>query len=297
MKSGIYKIENIENGKVYIGQAINIKKRFYVHRSLLRRNKHPNNYLQNSWNKHGESKFRFMIIEKISDKFLLTEQEQYHIDLYKKNGQIDHSVCYNILPEAKDSTGYKHTEKSKQKMIENRSGITEEDITYICESYKNGTTTIQLAKEFNVTDKTIGDHLERCGIARRVPKGENNGSSKLTRDDVKEIRDLYLGGDYTQKDLADQFNVQGSNITLIVTNQTWYDPNYNIKEAKKISKKNKESTRGSNNGNSKLNEQKIKQIREKYKTGNYTYKKLAEEYSVFFSTIGKIVKRKIWDQV
>ena len=39
-KGGIYKIKNIINGKVYIGSAIYFIKRWSVHKSELKNNKH-----------------------------------------------------------------------------------------------------------------------------------------------------------------------------------------------------------------------------------------------------------------
>ena len=52
--SGIYCIENLITGKVYIGQADHIKRRWQNHKRTLKNNKHKNIHLQNSWNKHGK---------------------------------------------------------------------------------------------------------------------------------------------------------------------------------------------------------------------------------------------------
>lgn len=51
---GIYCIENIQTGKKYIGQQVNIRSRWYQHRNELRRGIHCNDYLQKAWNKYGE---------------------------------------------------------------------------------------------------------------------------------------------------------------------------------------------------------------------------------------------------
>lgn len=61
--SGIYGIENISNGKWYVGQAVNLKKRFRDHKSKLRMNHHPNKHLQSAWNKYGEKSFVFRVLE------------------------------------------------------------------------------------------------------------------------------------------------------------------------------------------------------------------------------------------
>ena len=65
----IYKIENLANGKIYIGQTIqNIKKRFKVHKQGLKGNYHYNDHLQKSWNKHGEDNFIFVLLEELPDE-------------------------------------------------------------------------------------------------------------------------------------------------------------------------------------------------------------------------------------
>lgn len=57
IKSGIYCIENIRNGKKYIGQSINVYYRWKKHKSELNNNTHDNDYLQKAWNKYGSDIF------------------------------------------------------------------------------------------------------------------------------------------------------------------------------------------------------------------------------------------------
>lgn len=94
--SGIYCIENVVNHKVYIGSSKNIYQRLLKHFTLLRHNKHENAYLQNAWNKYGESSFEWSIIEKC-DITTLTKREQYCIDLFGAEYNITKRVERNIL--------------------------------------------------------------------------------------------------------------------------------------------------------------------------------------------------------
>lgn len=89
---GIYEILNTVNGKKYIGQSINIHKRYKGHISKLNQNTHHNQYLQNSWNKYGKENFTFNIIEQcdIDD---LDELEKFYISYYKT---CDRRYGYNI---------------------------------------------------------------------------------------------------------------------------------------------------------------------------------------------------------
>lgn len=79
---GIYKIENKINKKVYIGQSVDIHKRWNAHRSELTRGVHYNDYLQRSWNKYGSDNFEFSVIEECKEDEL-DNREIYWIDFYK----------------------------------------------------------------------------------------------------------------------------------------------------------------------------------------------------------------------
>lgn len=81
---GIYKITNLVNGKVYIGQSVKIERRLGEHKNLLSNNRHYNYHLQQAWNKYGKENFAFEIIEKCL-KEKLNEKETYWCDYYKPN--------------------------------------------------------------------------------------------------------------------------------------------------------------------------------------------------------------------
>jgi group I intron endonuclease len=78
--AGIYKIENLVNGKTYVGSTRNkICYRWYHHKKTLRKNIHRNIRLQRAWNKYGESNFKFERLEEISNpnRELLCQREHY----------------------------------------------------------------------------------------------------------------------------------------------------------------------------------------------------------------------------
>lgn len=87
MSIGIYKIKNILNGKVYIGQSVDIEKRWSTHIAELKNNYHYNIHLQSAWNKYGEENFEFSIVEECgADR--LNQCEIYWISKFDsyKNG-------------------------------------------------------------------------------------------------------------------------------------------------------------------------------------------------------------------
>lgn len=63
---GIYKITNKTNNKVYIGESLNIERRWEEHIEDLNNNKHHSYKLQNDWNTYGQDNFKFEIVKEIN---------------------------------------------------------------------------------------------------------------------------------------------------------------------------------------------------------------------------------------
>lgn len=83
IKSGIYKIVNLTNKKIYIGSAKNLIKRWKRHLTDLKNKTHHNIHLQRAWEKYGSDSFIFEIIEYVPDVTKLYEREQHYIDILK----------------------------------------------------------------------------------------------------------------------------------------------------------------------------------------------------------------------
>lgn len=89
--AGCYLIKNIVNGKVYVGSAQEIWRRWLAHRGKLVKNNHHCFHLQFAWNKYKPSKFEFTVLEKIEQKEKesyddfkkrVKEREQYYFEIY-----------------------------------------------------------------------------------------------------------------------------------------------------------------------------------------------------------------------
>jgi hypothetical protein len=55
----------------------------------------------------------------------------------------------------------------------------------------------------------------------RIQRGEQNGRAKLTADTVREIRQLYAAGKYSQAKLARKFGVSELAINSAIHRRTW----------------------------------------------------------------------------
>jgi group I intron endonuclease len=107
-QAGVYAIENTADGKLYVGSVVRgFERRWRQHRSGLRAVRHHSRYLQRAWNKHGETTFRFAILE-ICPAELCVEREQWWIDLLRP--------AYNMSPTAGSPLGVKHTLATRTKV-------------------------------------------------------------------------------------------------------------------------------------------------------------------------------------
>lgn len=116
---GIYCIENLINGKKYIGKAKNIQTRWLQHKNSLSKNIHTNKHLQNSWNKYSEDNFIFYMIYTF-EKYNIKKINIYEVFYINKFKSYDSKFGYN-----KTYGGEKEdpTEEAKRKMSKNHSNV------------------------------------------------------------------------------------------------------------------------------------------------------------------------------
>ena len=110
--SGIYQIRNIVNNKIYVGSGADLFRRKRQHFYELRKGRH-NKHLQRSFNKYGEEKFVFEIIEYIDNVNDLLDHENYWIKKLKANNP---EFGYNARAIAQNNLGLKHTKETKEKL-------------------------------------------------------------------------------------------------------------------------------------------------------------------------------------
>ena len=106
--SGIYKITNTINGKVYIGQSIHLRQRIRFHRTI---NCEHNKHLKRAFEKYGIENFTFEIIKETYD---LNFWERFFIYWYKADNP---RYGYNILKGGESCPS--KNEKTRKKMSKN----------------------------------------------------------------------------------------------------------------------------------------------------------------------------------
>ena len=132
---GIYKIENLINGKVYIGQSLNIKQRWNKHKVNFKNLKRleKNKPLYCAFRKYGLENFSFEIIQ-LCDKNSLNKLEIFYILQYCSNNSKN---GYNISLRESNSVFVKLNNEIHQNIIKELSNLNK--------SKK------QIAEEFNIS--------------------------------------------------------------------------------------------------------------------------------------------------
>lgn len=130
--AGIYKITNITNNQVYIGESLNIEERWEKHKKNLKDGTHHSYKLQNDYNKFGEDNFTYEIIEELDKEYntalqnlILLAYEDKYIKQYDsiENGYNCEYTLWKIL--------------NKEKSIFQRMGINEMHLKMLIGVIKN----------------------------------------------------------------------------------------------------------------------------------------------------------------
>lgn len=205
MSSGIYKIVNKENGKIYIGQSTNLAQRKRNHFSRLDRQVHSNIYLQNVYNKYGRDILEFKIIEKCEPELLDEKEEEY----IQKYDTLNPDKGYNLVNGGCDNRYFSDVVRAK--MSEALSGriFTEEHKRKISESNKGR----------EISQKAIDKQL-KTKKENRIFYGEDNPNSDIKDKEAKEIIIKLLNG-LSVNELKKEYNCSKYTVYNLIQNRTY----------------------------------------------------------------------------
>lgn len=208
---GVYKITNIVNGDYYIGSSsVSLTGRMSRHRLDLINSRHPNPKLQRSWNVYGESSFSFDVVYYCTIEEDPLDVEQDFLDYgFSKHPRKLFNVALNskapMLGLVGPNNGRKFSPETRKKMSEYRTGRTSP----------------------NKGNKLSPETKSKMSKARKgLLSGAKNPNAILTWDIVREIRDDYSKGKYSQTELSKKYNISRTNTTNIINNKRWYCSEY-----------------------------------------------------------------------
>ena len=156
----IYKLTNLINGKVYIGQTTNYEKRIKEHFKGVH-----NTYISNAILKYGKDNFQDALIDEAYSKVELNNKEKYWIRGYNSN---EKEIGYNLTS---GGAHYTLSDISKKKISESKKGNifrigkyhSEESKKRISESKKGKKLSEDTRKK--ISEKTSGSGNPMYGIS------------------------------------------------------------------------------------------------------------------------------------
>lgn len=219
----IYKTTNLINGKVYIGQTTTDNPN-YLGSGVL---------FQKAFNKYGKENFKRETLEICKSQEQLDSNEEYYIELFNSTNL---EIGYNLSKKAFGiEKGYKfskehnlniskatlgkpkHTEESKQKLREFRTGF-----KYSKESNKKRNEKLKNKKRNEETKNLLRiSHLNK-------KYNNKNKKYKLLEEQVKNIIINLKEDLLTQKEIGKIYNIDASIISSIKNNCSHYNKLYNL---------------------------------------------------------------------
>ena len=207
MKTGIYKILNKVNNKVYIGSATHIEKRWRDHKWYLNHNLHHNSHLQLSWNKYGADAFEFIILLECLINELLEKEKEYTL----KCNSLDNNYGYNVNEPRKVFLNRKCLEETKKIASQRMSGKNNPMYGKFGEQHP----------KFNIS--LSRETRNKMSLAKTGIPTHRRSYSKLTSTDVINIRKMYNEEKILQPKIAIAYNVCCMTINLIIRKKTWIE--------------------------------------------------------------------------
>ena len=266
-KSGVYKIVNKVNGKIYVGGAVCFKKRWGEHKSDLKYNKHHSIHLQNSWNKHGKETFVFEIIEVVENKERIIDREQFWLDTTQC---CKREIGYNLSPTAGNSLGYKHSEETKKKLLKTRKG-------------KNNS--FYGKRHTKETKKKMSRIKKGKSLSWEHKKKMSDSKKKLYKNGYVNYNKGKSFSEETKKKLSD-------------AHKKLYENGYiHPMLGKKHSKETILKMSGENGYIAKLNEKQVRIIKWLLGNSDMLQREIAKVFGVKQATISDIKERRTWKHI
>lgn len=180
MICGIYKIENLINHKCYIGQSVDIKRRWRQHKTVC--SEGTRDYpLYRAFKKYGLENFSFEVLEECPRE-ALNEREQYYIEKYNAynngyNQAYIKSTAYLSTPQlVKDIIKELQTNKTDNtEVIGKKFGVSGRTIRAINtgEAWYDSTITYPIRRQFTNQEHPEGvdlspTHCIKCGAELKI---------------------------------------------------------------------------------------------------------------------------------
>jgi len=282
----IYKITNLKNNKIYIGQTNNVSRRWsqYKHASNL---KEKDQLITKAMAKHGFSNFKIEIIDKVNTREEANIKEEEYMQMYdSRNLEKGYNIAtgggvFGISEDTKKKISeglLKFYENNPSHMLGRK--YTEEHRMAISRGSmgKPGTNTGKKFSEEHKRKIAIANMYQVCSEEKRkklseAKKGSKPWNRRMTDEMIKEIRSR----ESTVEELSNKYGFSKTTIADVLYNKIYIDDNY-IPPKKKVHRK--------------LKEEEVLEI-----LNNNDIDYLKDKYNISLKKINKIKNKKLYNRI
>jgi group I intron endonuclease len=299
----IYKITNLINNKIYIGQTYSIRERWYRYRSSVKREVDSSMMIVRSMIKHGIENFKIEEIEKCKNRNESNIREKYYIELYDaRNTNVGYNIALGGDSQWQSAEIITKIQEGRRKYFElhgnPRKGVplSEEHkkAISIASMGKSGT---NLGRVFSqewkdkLSDSNSGQ-MRNDEVKKTLSNshmGQIAVNRKLDFDQAEEIRKAKLIDGKTLKWITDNYGISSGTISSIIRQETYKSKElngvkiysaYSIPEPSEHSKKISAARTGQKSVNAKLTQEQADEIRKIRLEEKISYSKIAERFKI-----------------
>ena len=204
----IYKVTNLINGHIYIGQTkYSIRRRWKKHisDSYDEKKSNINSYLHSAIKKYGADNFKIELVEECEDDSL-NERERFWISTLKSYVGFKDSVGYNL------TLGGEGVKKYNSKVFR--------------ELWDKGHTAIEIANIIGCSIPTARSMVQNfAGYDSRVKSQRKIICTRINKEknkpiDVYDLSGKFIGTYQSQVEAAQQLNLDRGNISAVLSKRT-----------------------------------------------------------------------------
>lgn len=255
----LYLIRNSLNNKLYVGISQNIKRRWSQHKRASRNISNKSYAIAFAMHKYGIDNFQFKEIESYDSWAAACTKEIEWIKTLK--------TCeYQLYNETDGGEG--HLGKiGKLNLSDAERKIRSERI--------RGDKNYFYGKKLLGSDNGHYGHKMLLSVKEKLLEKNR----KVSDQQIKEIKELFTLGK-SQTEISNQFGISLKMVHCIVRNKQWNNGSTSIPKTKP-----------------RLTIEKVKEMRNLYTTGNWTYVQLKEKYDISIGQISRIINGKKWKNI
>ena len=201
----LYRITNRLNGKIYIGQTVDDKRRWIAHQSYAKNPERTGQYIHRSMSKYGIENFTYEVIDFAFNRWQADCLEENYIQRYEsrdKNKGYNRAPGGNVAwqsglpPEAYPMYGKHHTEKSRRQIGVKQLGKVNDEVSKL---------------------KMSASAKLRKPVQNRMRKGIKHMSYEM----AESIRAEYTNGGISFSQLSKKYDRSIATISNIINQKSW----------------------------------------------------------------------------